>query len=135
MHIEYKPLANVPTTESLGDTDTVLVVSGGEVKKTAKSNVGGGGGGDGGATFKVVTITESEGTRFINEKAKELYDAYPEAPVFAYDVVDGIASWERVKMVSYSAETGYVFTIGCGEYLAETDDDYPTMDTGGGGME
>lgn len=47
MHIEYKPLANVPTAETLGDTDTVLVVSAGEVKKTAKSNVGGGGSGGG----------------------------------------------------------------------------------------
>ena len=48
MHIEYKPLSNVPTAETLGDSDTILVVSGGEVKKTAKSNVGGGSGGGGG---------------------------------------------------------------------------------------
>ena len=43
MLIEWKPLADVPTIESLGETAKVIVVDGGAVKQTAASNIGGGG--------------------------------------------------------------------------------------------
>ena len=40
MKLDYIPLASVPTAESLSSSAKVLVVDGGEIKKTAKANVG-----------------------------------------------------------------------------------------------
>ena len=40
MKLDYIPLASVPTAESLGASAKVLVVDDGEIKKTAKANVG-----------------------------------------------------------------------------------------------
>ena len=41
MQIEYVPLASVPTAATVGESDKVLIESGGEIKKTAVSNIGG----------------------------------------------------------------------------------------------
>lgn len=54
MKIDFIPLANVPTVESLTDSAKVLVVDNGEVKRTAKSNIGGGGSSD--FTEKTITL-------------------------------------------------------------------------------
>lgn len=59
MKIDYIPLANVPTVESLTDSAKVLVVDNGEVKKTAVANVGGGGGGGDLTTVKVTFVNQS----------------------------------------------------------------------------
>lgn len=55
MKIDFIPLANVPTVESLTDSAKVLVIDSGEVKKTAKSNIAGGGGGE--ATIENIEVT------------------------------------------------------------------------------
>lgn len=45
MKLDLINMSKVPTAESVGENDKVLIESGGEIKKTAASNIGGGGGG------------------------------------------------------------------------------------------
>lgn len=77
MKIDFIPLANVPTVESLTDSAKVLVVDSGEVKKTAKSNIGGGGGGGDESPFSSVPVTLVIGSGL---RAVEYYGSmnYPE---------------------------------------------------------
>lgn len=86
---EFARLADVETAQEVQDTDTVLIIQGDTVKKTAKSNVGGGS-----AAVYFVTSDYSfrTGTNWDAGEAVTVADvisAYKDGPVKIYQMYNG----------------------------------------------
>ena len=86
---EFMRLADVETAQEVQDTDTVLIIQGDAVKKTAKSNVGGG-------SAAVYFVTSDNyfrtGTDWGAGEAATVADiisAYKDGPVKIYKMYNG----------------------------------------------
>lgn len=87
---EFMRLADVETAQEVQDTDTVLIIQGGTVKKAAKDNVGGGG------SAAVYFVTSDNcfrtGTDWDAGEAVTVADvisAYKDGPVKIYQMYSG----------------------------------------------
>ena len=76
MRLDLIPLSGVPTAESVGESDKVLINSGGTIKQTAASNVSGGGGGD-----SIVFIGCNDETGTMNSTWQEIYDNFADGKI------------------------------------------------------
>lgn len=86
---EFMRLADVETAQEVQDTDTVLIVQGNTVKKTAKTNVGGG-------SAAVYFVTSDDyfrtGTDWSTGEEATIADivsAYQDGPVKIYEMYGG----------------------------------------------
>lgn len=68
MKLDLINMSKVPTAETVGESDKVLIESGGEIKKTAASNIGGGGGGS-----KVEFVSPDSKTLALNKTWAEIF--------------------------------------------------------------
>ena len=86
---EFVRLADVETAQEVQDTDTVLIIQGDTVKKTAKSNVGGG-------SAAVYFVTSDNHFRTGNDwntgteaTVADIVSAYNDGPVKIYKMYSG----------------------------------------------
>lgn len=86
---EFVRLADVETAQEVQDTDTVLIIQGNTVKKTAKSNVGGG-------SAAVYFVTSGgyfrKGTDWgtgVDVTVADIVSAYNDGPVKIYKMYSG----------------------------------------------
>lgn len=86
---EFMRLADVETAQEVQDTDTVLIIQGNVVKKTAKSNVGGG-------SAAVYFVTSNDyfrtGTDWDTGEdvtVADIVSAYKDGPVKIYQMYNG----------------------------------------------
>ena len=86
---EFVRLADVETAQEVQDTDTVLIIQGNTVKKTAKSNVGGG-------SAAVYFVTSDghfrKGTDWgtgVDVTVADIVSAYNDGPVKVYEMYGG----------------------------------------------
>lgn len=90
---EFMRLADVETAQEVQDTDTVLIVQGNTVKKTAKTNVGGAGGGGSAAVYFVTSDNSYRtGTDWSTGEEATIADiisAYQDGPVKIYEMYAG----------------------------------------------
>ena len=90
---EFMRLADVETAQKVWDTDSVLIVQGKKVKKTAKKNVGGAGGGGSAAVYFVTSNNYFRtGTDWSTGEAATISDivsAYQDGPVKIYEMYGG----------------------------------------------
>lgn len=87
---EFMRLADVETAQEVQGTDTILIIQGNTVKKTAKSNVGGGG------SSAVYFVTSNNffrtGTDWDTGEdvtVSDIVSAYNEGPVKIYEMYSG----------------------------------------------
>ena len=86
---EFVRLADVETAQEVQDTDTVLIIQGNTVKKTAKSNVGGGS-----AAVYFVTSdkhfrTGTDWNTGTEATVADIVSAYNDGPVKIYEMYAG----------------------------------------------
>ena len=86
---EFVRLADVETAQEVQDTDTVLIIQGDMVKKTAKSNVGGGS-----AAVYFVTSdghfrTGTDWGTGVDVTVADIVSAYNDGPVKVYEMYGG----------------------------------------------
>lgn len=86
---EFVRLADVETAQKVQDTDTVLIIQGNTVKKTAKSNVGGGS-----AVVYFVTSdnyfkTGKDWSTGKDATVADIVSAYEDGPVKIYQMYSG----------------------------------------------
>ena len=86
---EFVRLADVEIAQEVQDTDTVLIIQGGTVKKTAKSNVGGGS-----AAVYFVTSdnhfrTGTDWNTGTEATVADIVSAYNDGPVKIYEMYGG----------------------------------------------
>lgn len=86
---EFVRLADVETAQEVQDTDTVLIIQGNTVKKTAKSNVGGGS-----AAVYFVTSdghfrTGTDWGTGVDVTVADIVSAYNDGPVKVYEMYGG----------------------------------------------
>ena len=132
MKLDLINMSKVPTAESVGENDKVLIESGGEIKKTAASNIGGGG--DGG--ILAITITWEEG---LDESIGTFDKTWTEidtamrakTPCYAYTFWPTYVDMYLVTSVESETDIGYTVRISDGttNYTATagTASSYPSM--------
>lgn len=93
---EFMRLADVETAQKVRDTDSVLIVQGKKVKKTAKKNIGGAGGAGGGGSAVVYFVTSNNyfrtGTDWstgLEATISDIVSAYQNGPVKIYEMYGG----------------------------------------------
>lgn len=90
---EFMRLADVETAQEVQDTDTVLIVQGNTVKKTAKTNVGGAGGGGSAAVYFVTSDgyfkTGTDWGTGGDVTVADIVSAYNDGPVKIYKMYSG----------------------------------------------
>ena len=90
---EFMRLADVETAQEVQDTDTVLIVQGNTVKKTAKTNVGGAGGGGSAAVYFVTSNnyfrTGTDWSTGTEATIADIVSAYQNGPVRIYEMYGG----------------------------------------------
>ena len=90
---EFMRLADVETAQEVQDTDTVLIVQGNTVKKTAKTNVGGAVGGGSAAVYFVTSDgsfrTGTDWGTGVDVTVADIVSAYNDGPVKIYEMYGG----------------------------------------------
>ena len=74
--LNTKTLSELTTVDSLLNTDTVLIESGGRMKKVSPSAIGGEGSGGGGSVLVIEAIANETGATILNKTWQEIYDAF-----------------------------------------------------------
>lgn len=123
--LNTKSLSELATVDSLGNTDKVLIESGGLMKKANPSIIGGGGG-------MIVNITADESTGYatMDKTFAEIKDAVDAGKLVMFKQDD-------VTSVLVSIETGsdrhiyYYNERNMFDFVASSDTDYPKMELGG----
>ena len=86
---EFARLADVETAQEVQDTDTVLIIQGGAIKKTAKSNVGGGSAAVYFVTSDNYFRTGTDWGTGADVTVADIVSAYKDGPVKIYKMYNG----------------------------------------------